>query len=286
MMDADQELAVSGQARLIDVGGYRLALRQAGHGEPTVVLEMGLGAAGDSFEEIARQVAEFTRVVWYDHAGLGRSDPTPTTTPRTVADLAVDFHRLLCIAQIPPPYVVAGHSMGGLTARYYQQCFPSEVAALVLIESAHEDQCEQLLAALPEEADDELPAVAQYRQALRITWTDPRANVERIDNLANSLLMRQCKHVGRLPLVVVSRGQAQAPAGLPPDLVARRERTWRELQCDLAALSSRSAHLIAEHSGHLVNQDQPDAVVQGIRQALALVRESREHRGGSAGGAR
>jgi pimeloyl-ACP methyl ester carboxylesterase len=275
-MGADQNLDAAGQARLVDVGGYRLALRQAGRGEPTVVLEMGLGAAGDFVDEIARQVAEFTRVVWYDRAGLGRSDPAPTPAPRTVADLAADLHRLLHVAQIPAPYVLAGHSMGGLTARYYRQHHSSDIAALVLIESTHEEQRERLLAALPADVGDELLAVAQYRHALRVSWTDPKANAEQIDNLANSRLMRQCTRLDRLPLVVVSRGQAQAPAGLPPDLVARRERAWRELQCELAALSSRSVHLIAEHSGHLVNQDQPEMVVQGIRQALALVRVARD----------
>lgn len=272
-MDADHDLVASGQARLVDVGGYQLALRQAGRGAPTVVLEMGLGAAGDFFDAVALQVAGFTRVVWYDHAGLGRSDPAPAPTPRTVADLAADLHRLLHVAKIPPPYVLAGHSMGGLTARYYQRHYPSDIAALVLIDSAHEEQRERLLAALPAEAGDEPLAVAQYRHTLRVTWVDPAANAERIDNLANSSLMQQCTRLGRLPLVVVSRGRAQAPAGLPPDLVRRRERTWRQMQCDLAALSACSVHIIAERSGHLINQEQPDVVVQAIRQALALVRE-------------
>jgi pimeloyl-ACP methyl ester carboxylesterase len=262
-------------ARLVDVGGRRLAFREQGQGQPAVVLEMGLGAAGTSYDVIAQRIAPFIRVVWYDHAGVGRSDPAPR--PRTIADLAADLQVLLHAAQIPPPYVLLGHSLGGLTVRYYQQRYPGDVVALVLIDAAHEEQREQLLAALPPEAPGELPSVAQYRMALAARWADPTANDEGIDNVANSALMRHCGPLADLPVVVVSRGRAQAPAGLPVDLVARREQAWRHMQCDLAALSSRSVHLIAERGGHLVHQEQPDLVVEGIRRALALVREREGH---------
>ena len=148
---------------------------------------------------------------------------------------------------------------------------------LVLIDAAHEHQPERLLAALSVETPDELTAVAEYGRALCVHWADPMANAEGIDNLANSALMRDCGPLDDLPLVVVSRGRAQAPAGLPPDLVVRREQAWRHMQGDLAALSSRSTHLIAEHSGHLMNEDQPETVVEGIRHALALLQEHDDH---------
>src|SRR5215469_4006553 len=105
-MEFDQDPTEWQEPRLVDVGPYRLALRKAGQGQFTVVLEMGVGAAGNFYDDIAQRVATFTRVVWYDHAGLGRSDPAPT--PRTVADLAADLHALLQAAQIPPPYVLMG----------------------------------------------------------------------------------------------------------------------------------------------------------------------------------
>jgi pimeloyl-ACP methyl ester carboxylesterase len=250
------------------VGGYRLAFREKGQGLPTVVLEMGLGAAGSSYDDIARRIAAFTRVVWYDHAGIGGSDPAPM--PRTIADLAADLHALLYGAQIPSPYVLVGHSLGGLMVRYYQQRYPTDVVALVLIDAAHEEQ-RALLAALPPEVPDELSAVAQYRAALSARWADPMANEEGIDNVANSTLMGHVAPLGDLPLVVVSRGRAQAPAGLPPELVTRREQVWRQMQCELAALSSRSVHVIAERSGHLIHKEQPEMVVEGIQHALALV---------------
>jgi pimeloyl-ACP methyl ester carboxylesterase len=271
-MGREHELGGWDEPTLFDVGGYRLALRQAGRRQPTVVLEMGLGAAGSFYDDIAERVSEFTRVTWYDHAGLGRSDPAPK--PRTIADLAADLHALLHAAQIAAPYVLVGHSLGGLTVRYYQHQHPAEVAALVLIDSAHEEQRERLLAALPPEAaGGDPPEVARYRTALRSSWEDPTSNDEGIDNIANSALMRRCASLGDVPLVVVSRGQAQAHTGLPSELVARREQTWRQMQCELALLSSRSVHLIAESSGHLVNEEQPEMVVEAVRQAVALTQE-------------
>lgn len=257
-------------ASLIDVGGHRLAFRQAGEAAPVVALEMGLGTSGSSYDAIAQRVASFARVVWYDHAGVGCSEPAPK--PRTIADLAADLHTLLHAVQIPPPYALVGHSLGGLTVRYYQRQYPTDVAALVLIDSAHEEQRERLLATLPPESPDEAAALAQYRQALAVSWADPQANDEGIDNLANSALMRHDHDLGDLPLVVISRGQAQAPIGWSPELQTQREQVWRQMQRELAALSSRSVHLIAERSGHLVHKEQPDIIVEGIRQAVSLVR--------------
>ena len=256
-------------ARLVDVGGRQLAFRDEGQGSPTDVLEMGLGACGASFDSIAVRVAEFSRVVCYDHAGLARSDPAPR--PRTITDLAANLQTLLRTAQIPPPYVLVGHSFGGLTVRRYQRLPPADVAGLVLIDAAHERQRMRLLAALPPEAPDEPPGVAQYRQALAARWADPMANDEGIDNIANSAIMRHCGPLGDLPLVVISRGRAQAPAELPANVVVRREQAWWQMQRDLAALSSQSVQMIADQSGHLMRQEQPDMVVDGIQQVLILV---------------
>jgi pimeloyl-ACP methyl ester carboxylesterase len=209
-MNAGQGPAAWDDATLVDRGGYRLAFRQAGQGQPVVVLEMGLRVAGTRYDHIARRVAALTRVVEYDHPGLGHSDPAPM--PRTVADLAANLHALLHASRIPAPYVLAGHSLGGLTVRYYQQRYPADVAALVLIDAAHEDQRERLLAALPPERPDEPSARAQYRAAVGTRWADPSATDERIDNRARTALMRQCAPFDDLPLVMVSRGRIQAPA--------------------------------------------------------------------------
>ncbi len=268
----DDNQGASGAA-LIDVGGYRLAMHMAGRGVPAVVIEPGLGAEARQYDAVAHELAREARVVWYDHAGMGQSDRLAAPV-RTVADLARDLHALLAAARIPPPYVLTGHSLGGLTARYYQHCYPAEVAALVLIDSAHEEQRERLLAALPPEAPGEHPAIANARHVLSVLWNDPAANPEGIDNAADTDLMRACADLGDLPLVVLSRGRPTAqPDGYPAGVTARREQAWQQMQRELAALSTASLHFTAERSGHDINHDEPGAVVAAIHRALALARD-------------
>ncbi len=256
---------------LLDIGGRRLAMRSQGNGVPTVVLEMGLGAPGSLFDALARQIATFTHVLWYDRAGLGRSDPAPT--PRTIQDIVLDLHTLLQKAQITGPSVFAGHSMGGLVVRLYRERYPEQVAALVLIDASHEDQRERYLAVLPPQPHA-LPALAHLRHIWEVRWLDPNQNDEQIDNVANSELLHSCRSLGDLPLAVISRGgPTRDPAKYPPGLIEEMERTWRQMQRELTHLSSQSRQIIASRSGHMINEDEPALIVEVIGQMVMQVRE-------------
>jgi len=92
---------------VVAIGDTALAYRSMGTGAPAVVLEMGLGASGSLYDEVAQAIAVDTRVVWYDRAGLGRSLAAPK--PRTVADLALDLNRLLDALEVPRPVILVGH---------------------------------------------------------------------------------------------------------------------------------------------------------------------------------
>jgi len=122
----------------VDVGGRRLALTTAGVGSPVVVLDAGQGCAGAEWGHVVEAIAPLTRVVSYDRAGLGASDPAPP--PRSTRDMAADLHALLATAATPPPYVLVGHSIGGLAARLYAHRYPREMAGLVLVDATHPDQ--------------------------------------------------------------------------------------------------------------------------------------------------
>jgi pimeloyl-ACP methyl ester carboxylesterase len=119
--------------RLIDVGGYRLHLHCTGSGSPTVVLQPGGGDMSSAMGWIAPAVAEHTRVCVYDRAGRGWSDPANTT--QDGEQIATDLHTLLHRAHVPGPYVLAGHSFGGLYVRIFAARYPQEVAGMVLIDS-------------------------------------------------------------------------------------------------------------------------------------------------------
>ena len=118
--------------RLVDVGGHRLHLLESGTGEPTIVLEAGLMSTVLSWSNLQRELAQSYRVVSYDRAGLGWSDPGPM--PRTADRIVDELHTLLQQAAIAPPYLLVGHSFGGLTMPLFAARFPGETAGLVLVD--------------------------------------------------------------------------------------------------------------------------------------------------------
>src|SRR5215211_1564406 len=122
-----------GDDQLIDVGGHRLHLSCTGAGMPTVVLEPGAGEMSSNLGCIAPAVARDTRVCVYDRAGRGWSEPA--STAQDGAQIATDLHRLLQRGHIPGPYVLAGHSFGGLYVLTFAARYPDEVAGMVLVDS-------------------------------------------------------------------------------------------------------------------------------------------------------
>jgi pimeloyl-ACP methyl ester carboxylesterase len=125
--------AVAMRGQLVDVGPYRLHLECTGTRGPTVVLEPGGGGSAASMGLIAPAVARDSRVCVYDRAGRGWSDRA--ASPPDGAQIATDLHTLLNRAHVPGPYVLAGHSFGGLYVRTYAAKYPDEVAGLVLVDS-------------------------------------------------------------------------------------------------------------------------------------------------------
>ena len=118
--------------KLLDVGGRRLHLIESGQGSPVVVFESGISASCLNWTHVRERVAQFTRCCSYDRAGLGWSDPV--STPRVASRIVEELHALLQAAGLPPSYVLAGHSFGGLLVRAYAAAYPDEVAGLVLID--------------------------------------------------------------------------------------------------------------------------------------------------------
>jgi len=125
--------------RLVDVGGRRLHMLEAGRGTPAVVVVPALGDGVLLWVRIQRELDTQMRVAAYDRAGIGWSDPPPRG-PRTIDGAARELHALLVSAGIEPPYVLVGHSVGGVIARRLAACYPGTVAGMVLIDSSHEQQ--------------------------------------------------------------------------------------------------------------------------------------------------
>ena len=121
--------------RAVDIGGRSLNIDCAGSGSPAVILESGGGGYGGyGWRMVQTEVAKFTTVCWYDRAGEGWSDPMPTA--RSSATIVHDLQELLQRAPVTGPYVLVGHSIGGEYVRIFTAKFPSEVAGVVLVQSA------------------------------------------------------------------------------------------------------------------------------------------------------
>jgi pimeloyl-ACP methyl ester carboxylesterase len=124
-------------SRLIDVGGFRLAIECAGTGTPTIVLEAGGMATSAAWDRLWPFVAGLSRACRYDRAGLGNSDRSPH--PRTVRQMAAELRALLVRAKLSPPYVMVGHSFGVQIVRVFAGIYSAEIAGLVFVDGAHED---------------------------------------------------------------------------------------------------------------------------------------------------
>lgn len=288
--DASEVGARPDVAGLVDAGGgRRLFLECRGRGGPTVVLESGYRSRADVWSDPAMLAAgaggtpvlpgigEFTRVCAYDRPGTAtvvggkivpsRSDPVPMPrTPRAIVD---DLHALLRAAGEPGPYVIAGHSIGGLLARLYASTYPDEVAGLVLVDAASE----RMRAHLPR---------ARWAAYERFVERPPPPldrypDLERVDvDVATDEMLRAAaaQPLRPVPLVVLSKGR---PFGLPsraPGFTAAAvERAWRQAQDGLPELSPCAGHVIAASSDHDIQFHQPRLVVEAVRQVVGAVRD-------------
>lgn len=129
--------------RLVDLGGRRLHLYEAGDGAPAVVIIPALNGNVLEWLHIVRELQHDTRIGVYDRAGAGWSDPPPRGR-RTIEGMAADLYAMLGAAAIPPPYVVVGHSLGGVVARRFTADHSEQVRGLVLVESSHENRAIRL----------------------------------------------------------------------------------------------------------------------------------------------
>ena len=242
-------------ARRVDVGGYRLYLRCAGTGSPVVILDAGAGDTLETWDWVFPDVRKFTRVCAYDRAGLGQSDAGPV--PRTSAEIVEELQALLSRARVLGPYVLVGHSFGGLNVRLYAARHPDEVKGLVLVDATPEDYPDQG-AALLSRGDAE-----KLRTARGLA---PAAFLAELDGMAQSAAAVRAAKPTAAPVIVLT--SALGDGG--PTVRA----LWTDLQARMAASFPNSRQVIAEDSGHYIQFDRPDLVVGAIREVVTSWRQS------------
>jgi pimeloyl-ACP methyl ester carboxylesterase len=250
--------------QLLAVDGHMMHIHCTGEGQPTVILEAAGGHFSATWALVQVEIATVTRVCAYDRAGYGWSDPAPQ--PRDAAQIAIDLHTLLEEAGIEPPYIMVGHSVGGLYSRVYNSQFTGEVTGLVLVDATHPDnwtrqgesiQTLQTMASvsavlsrfglmrlffggenfgLPAEANAALKADIFSSQYWDTQQADTTAMLTSLDQ------GRAAGVLGDLPLAVLAA--LTYPEGAGRD-------TEYTLQQELAALSSNSRFQNVEGAGHI-----------------------------------
>lgn len=254
--------------KMVDVGGYQLYLHCTGTGNRTVILEAGLEGDVVTWKSVQPEVAQFTRVCSYDRAGLAHSDYGPT--PRDAELSATDLHNLLTEAGIAPPYVLVGHSFGGLLIRRFASDYPEEVDGLIFVDSLHEDWWEEALALLPPPSASDSGRLSSFRSYLTDGWRDPSGNFEAMDIPAVVEQLRETGDFGDLPIMVLTAGKFTVlNPGLPPELEAALAELFHDLQGRLAKLSTVGSQMVIPESGHNMPRENPQAVVEAIRDMVS-----------------
>lgn len=291
--------------RRIDLGGRRLYMLAQGERrprQPLVVLEAGHGDWSKCWKNVQPEVAQFARVLSYDRAGAGWSDPGPL--PRTPERMVRDLHDLLAAAGEPGPYVLVGHSMGAPLARLYNHLYPGEVAGMVWVDSAHERMERFLpffasaLAGMKSfyrggRVAGRVGLVRLFRSHMLKIFPNvhgPAAQAELLAQVSGSRYFDWMAEetagfargddwlggphpLGDMPVISVEAQYTNQP---PPPYVLPYWKDflvgWKQIHDDVAGLSSRTRRVPVD-SGHVIMAEQPAVVVDAIRDLLAQLED-------------
>lgn len=286
---------------LYDVGGYRLHTQSCGSGSPAAVMDSGLGGNSILWTNSLTAVAEHTRACAFDRAGYAWSEPAPPDVPRTSRQIVVELRTLLEQAGTQPPYILVGHSSGGINMLVYAYQYPKEVAGLVLVDSSHPEMFERmpgvpgpkavertfrfiaglgrtgllrwlglgLARRLLPDGERDLPpeawqALVYFIQGTKEYQTAAREAHEGLENFAQA--RGAPGSLGDLPLEVLTAdwwatGKQTA-----------MKRAGLELREEMVKLSSRGRHHIVTGCDHTnLPVVRPDAVADSVRHVLELL---------------
>ncbi|MEM9566101.1 MAG: alpha/beta hydrolase [Actinomycetota bacterium] len=293
----------------IEVGDHRLHLLCQGSGSPTVVLESGLGGFSHDWSHVQPDIATTTRVCAYDRAGYGWSDSVDV--PRTSIETADDLHTLLVNGGETGPFLLVGHSLGGLHVRTFARRYADEVAGVVLVDSSHEQQTTRLAMLAPlDDAqlrglticrllaplglprllganDRAVPSTLQISAETRDAWVSRLNQTRFCATVCDELVAARAETsrptppagLGDLPLTVLASGRDPFEQQEPVDGVTEADvddatRVAAELQAELAALSTQSTHRVVADAGHYVHWDRPAEVVDAVDDAITSWRRA------------
>lgn len=300
--------------RLVAVeSGRRLNLYCIGSGSPTVVFDSGLGEGMIAWALVQPQVAQHTRACAYDRAGLGFSDPSPA--PRTSAFLVRDLRGLLKRAGIAPPYVLVGHSFGGMNIKLFAEQHRREIAGLVFVDPSHEDQAKRAWEIQPERAAANVrfnaflqtcleakpedfgpgsrlsescatppfaerlsPEIRALASSRAVTHGYRQAWIsEQLNVWTRSAEQLRAAHrpLGNLVIVVLTHEPRPRRGNQTQEIADAQNELRMELHTEIARMSTRGAIRVVQDSDHHFQLDQPQEVTAAILEVLNSVAVAR-----------
>lgn len=251
--------------RMVDFGDYQIHLKEAGKGHPTIILEAGLGSGLDDYDTLQTAISKFAKIVLYDRPGLGKSSESPN--PRTLPVYVNELKELLQTEKNDTPYILIGHSLGGLIMRYYAYKYPEDLVGLVLIDSTPEYWFDYF------RSTHSIEEIKKSNKAL-----DPNSNgstgttrKEWVQFEMNCQLIKETEIPQDIPIRIISSAkysnEHEAIGYYPEDL-----NVWAKMQSSFTNNSDDAKQIITVNSGHSIYHNEPELIIKSVEEFVLIYR--------------
>jgi pimeloyl-ACP methyl ester carboxylesterase len=254
------------QDRMVDLGDYNLHIYDTGEGSPTVILVTGAAGALTKFNIIQKEISSITRVISYDRAGIGKSDKRPS--PCTYENMVKELKLMLNKENIPPPYILVGHSMGGHLIRLFTHLYPEQVVGLVFSDASHEDFFTKVKENRTEEEWNKLDStitdlVSGGSEIFQKEWSAL---------INGSELLRSIKLPNDISVQVITSskyGTTFEAFGLSP----KDKLLWVDLHSKWIENKPKAKQIVTDKSGHSIYREQPELIITAIKEIINEIKK-------------
>lgn len=237
---------------------HRIYSKYYKNGTPTVLFEAGLGDNSNTWKEIQEKISQYTTTFSYDRAGVGKSEGTLIT--RTGLDIVQDLSKLVSKVSLKSPFLLVGHSFGGLISRLFASINPGIVAGMILIDAAPENK----------EISFQKLLTGKHKVKIKKYLENPELNSEKIDKVKTYKLVSRYKRQFNFPLTIIIRGLAKCYGSSWPE--EKLLEVEQKLQLDFKKMSRTSKTIIAKKSSHYIHRDEPELIIKEIMEMVNIIK--------------